>query len=336
MKATPQQHSAGRAVICLLVALAATVGVGIPIYRAASQSSTFTNDTTPVFASYAKSIPAAVLQLLQKQAASPPWNQDTPAKTKHILQRCALLQQLLASGATDETLGSLLATNTMRASIFMAFGQSLYNTGDTHHAEMFYATVVQSHTNHVTAKELARCYLWLGKLYQGDGLASKYQQANPAQASTLFQTAAANYLSAKDASQDWVRGSGWLGAAACYREMGNQAMRRLCLTSLLQELATNNIALSGADTTLGPVWQDTASYLLASSFYEDHRYTEASRLYSQILARITAQLSTNSAQYPGQGTYTNLANAGLNSCVARLTEQRATNLPPTAESQIAP
>jgi hypothetical protein len=89
----------------------------------APASSGSTNDTTPVFASYANSIPAAVLQLLQKQAASPPWNQDTPAKTHRILQRCASLQQLLASGVTDETLSSFLATNTLRASIFMAFGQ---------------------------------------------------------------------------------------------------------------------------------------------------------------------------------------------------------------------
>jgi hypothetical protein len=285
------------------------------------------NTATTSFADEASestnSVPAAILHLFQNEAASPPWNQDTAAKTADILQQCATLQQLITSNALDDTLSNALAASTLRVSVFMTFGQSLSATGDTHHAEMFFTSVVNDHPTRATAKQLARCDLWLGKLFQADALAAKYQQANPAAAGALFETAASDYLTAKDASPDWVRTSGWLGAAQCYREIGQQAMCRLCLTSLLQELATNSIALTGSDVTLGPMRRDAANNLLATSFYEDQRYTEASQVWSQLLTHVTAQLNANSPEYPGQASYTNLATAGLNWCAARQAEQSA-------------
>jgi tetratricopeptide (TPR) repeat protein len=274
------------------------------------------DDSTPT-----NSIPADILQLFQKQASSPPWNQDSSAKTAAIIQECAALEQLITSNAPDDTLSNSLAASTLRASVFMTFGQSLVSTGDTHHAEMFFTSVVNDHPTRATTKQVARSYLWLGKLYQADGQASKYQQANLPQASAQFENAAANYLAAKDASQDWVRTSGWLGAAQCYRQLGQQAMCRLCLTSLLQELATNAVTLTGTDVTLGPLRRDTATHMLATSFYEDGRYTDASLVWSQLLTQVTARININSPEYPGQASYLNLANAGLNWCAARQAEQ---------------
>ncbi len=267
------------------------------------------------------SVPAAILQLFQNQANSPPWNQDSAAKTASILQQCATLQQLVTDGATDDVLSNALAASTLRISVFMTFGQGLYSTGDTHHAEMFFTSVVNDHPTRATAKQLARSSLWLGKLYQADALTLKYQQSDPAAAAGLFDTAATDYLAAKDASADWVRTSGWLGAAQCYREIGQQAMCRLCLTSLLQELATNGVTLAGTDIALGPIRQDAATHLLATSYYEDGRYTDAAQVYSQLLTHVTAQLNATSPQYPGQASYVNLANPGLNACAARQAEQ---------------
>jgi tetratricopeptide (TPR) repeat protein len=298
----------------LLIVVAS--GISIPIYRAASQGSGSSSDTS---SNQVADIPPALLQLFQSETNSPPWNQDSPAKTQAILQDCAALQELLTDDAADETLSNALAASSLRISIFLTFGQSLYSTGDTHHAEMFFTSVVNDHPTRATTKQFARSLLWLGKLYQGDGLASKYEQANPAQASTLFENAATDYLAAKDASQDWVRTSGWLGAAQCYREIGQQAMSRLCLTSLLQELATNTVTLTGTDVVLGPMRRDAANYMLATSFYEDQRYTEAAQVYQQIIS----QLNANSTEYPGQANYLNLANAGLNWCAARQAEQSA-------------
>jgi tetratricopeptide (TPR) repeat protein len=272
------------------------------------------------------SVPADILQLFQKQANSPPWNHDSPEKTQQILQECAALRQLLIDGATDDILSNSLAASSTRVSVFMTFGQSLYATGDLHHAEMFFGSVVQDHPTRATAKQLARCYLWLGKLYQADGLTAKYQQGDIPQASASFEIAAVDYLAAKDGSQDWVRSSGWLGAAACYRELGQQAMCRLCLTSLLQELAAHTVNFTGNDATLGPIRRDAATHMLATSFYEDKRYTEAAQVYQQLLDRVTA----NSAEYPGQSSYLGLANAGLSSCAARLAEMNPTDLAPSA------
>jgi len=227
---------------------------------------------------------------------------------------------LLTEGATDDAFSNTLAASTLRVSVFMTFGQTLSSAGDTRHAEMFFTSVVNDHPSRATAKQLARCDLWLGKLYQADALTLKYQQSDPA-AAGLFDTAAADYLAAKDASTDWVRTSGWLGAAQCYREMGQQAMCRLCLTSLLQELATNAVTLTGTDVALGPIRRDAATHMLATSFYEDQRYSDAAQVYSQLLTHVTAQLNASSPQYPGQASYVNLANAGLNACAAQLAAQ---------------
>jgi tetratricopeptide (TPR) repeat protein len=295
------------------------VAVAFALALFCSNQATDTTSATDEVSVPTNSVPPAILQLFQGQANSPPWNQDTPAETQAILQECATLQQLVADDATDDVLSNSLAASTLRISVFMTFGQSLYSTGDTRHAEMFFTSVVNDHPARATTKQVARSWLWLGKLYQNDGLASKYQQANPAQASMLFQTAATDYLTAKDASQDWVRTSGWLGAAQCYREAGLQAMCRLCLTSLLQELATNAVTLTGTDISLGPMRRDIATHLLATSFYEDGRYAEAAAVYQQLFDQVTA----NSTEYPGQATYLNLANAGLNWCAARLAEQSA-------------
>lgn len=210
MPANQQSESAGRALIWMLVTLAAIAGVGVPIYRAASQNSVSTSDTSLTSDSGVSvpqgAVPGNILQLFQKQANSLPWNQDSPAKTQAILQRCAALQQLLASGPDDETLSNALAASTLRASIFMAFGESLAYAGDNHHAEMLFASVVQNHSSHATAKQLARSHLWLAKLNQDAAIALKYQQSDPVDSAPLFQTAATHYLAAKDASQDWVRG----------------------------------------------------------------------------------------------------------------------------------
>jgi TolA-binding protein len=349
MRANTSPKSSGRTVIWVLLAIAIFAGTGIPIYRAASQSSISTSNTSTnldissILGMYSTLIPSNVLQLLQIQANSPPWNQDTSSKTQAILQRCAALQQLLASGPTDDTLSNALAASTLRASIFIAFGESLYDAGDTHHAEMYFNSVVTDHPSHATAKHLARCHLWLGKLYQDDALAAKYQQAAPDQASTLFQTATANYLAAKDASADWVRGSGWLGAAACYRQLGDQEARRICLQSLLNELAAAQQTTStqsttnglNHDATLEAVQRDVATYLLATSFYEDGRYPEAAQVYQQMLGRINAQLSTNSAEYTGQSTYLDMANVGLRWCTERQAAQGTVNLSQT-EGQPVP
>ncbi|HTS19275.1 MAG TPA: hypothetical protein VMP11_16985 [Verrucomicrobiae bacterium] len=277
-------------------------------------------------------VPVDVLQLLQKQAASPPWNKDAPEKRQRILHQCAALQQLLTTGATDAVLSNALAASTMRASIFMTFGNSLYTAGDRHHAEMFFNTVVCNRPTHATAKELARCHLWLGKLYQEDGLAAKYQQGNAAEASTLFQNAADNYLAAKEASKDWVRSSGWLGAAQCYRELGQHPMCRLCLSSLLEELGSHAFPLAGADVALGLARRDIATHMLATSFYEDHRYAEAAQVWQQLRTRITAQVGANSPEYPGQATYLGLATTGLNQCAARQADPKTTN--PSSSTEV--
>ncbi|MGD0059767.1 MAG: hypothetical protein ABSD58_10150 [Verrucomicrobiia bacterium] len=301
----------------VLWVLAAALGLLVfYAHRGADSTSVADEGSAPT-----NSPPAAILLLFEKQASSPPWNADTPAKTQGILQECTTLQQLVTSGATDDVLSNALAASTLRISVFMTFGQGLYSTGDTHHAEMFFTSVVNDHPTRATAKQLARSWLWLGKLYQADALTLKYQQSDPAAAAGLFDTAATDYLAAKDASADWVRTSGWLGAAQCYRQMGQQAMCRLCLTSLLQELATNGVTLAGTDIALGPIRQDAATHLLATSYYEDGRYQEAAQVYSQLLTHVSAQLNVGSPQYPGQASYVNLANAGLSWCAARQAEQ---------------
>jgi hypothetical protein len=269
------------------------------------------------------SVPAHILQLFQKQANTPPWNHDSPAKTQAILQECATLQQLLADGATDDVLSNALAASHLRASVFMTFGQSLFHAGDTHHAEMFFTSVVNDHPTRATARQTARCHLWLGKLYQDDALAAKYEQQSPDQASALFQTAAAHYLAAKDASADWVRGSGWLGAATCYQEQGDQENRRTCLYGLLADTSGEVTNVSAPDVQLGFAQRDVANYLMAASYYEEHRYAEAAQVYQQMQQRLTAQLATSSPQYPNQQEYLDLANSGRARCAARQSEQAA-------------
>jgi hypothetical protein len=91
--------------IWLSVVIAVTLGIGVPIYRAASQGSGTSSDTNTDDTS---SLPPELLQLFQKQANSPPWNQDSPAKTQSILQQCAALQELLTDGAVHP--GTTLAS----------------------------------------------------------------------------------------------------------------------------------------------------------------------------------------------------------------------------------
>lgn len=333
-------------------ALFLALGLGVLPTHASGQS--LTADATPsaqpsaavpsIGGANTASVPTSILQLLQKQANSPPWNADSPVKTQAILQQCAALQQLITAAATDDTVSNALAVSHLRASLFMAFGESLYNAGDSHHAKIFFASVVQDHPPRATARQLARCHLWLGKLYQDDGLSSKYERRDAAQASVEFQAAAVHFLAAKDASQDWVRGNGWLGAAACYRELGDQEMRRQCLQALLNEQATSsrqNTASQAAtnaspDAALGSVQRDTAAYLLATSLYEDKRYAAAAQVYSQILTRVTARLGAASEEYPGQSSYQTLANAGLNWCTARQAEQPAPTASQSTEGQVTP
>ena len=336
MPPNPQPKSAGRALIWILVVLAATIGTGIPIYRAASQNSTSTDSASVA----TNSIPTAILQLFQKEANSPPWNQDSPAKTQGIYRQCATLQQMLAANAADDALSNALAAASLRASVFMTFGESLYDSGDIHHAEMFFASLVNDHPTRITARQLSRCHLWLGKLYQDDALALKYQRRDTNQAAVLFQAAVIHFLAAKDASQDWVRGSGWLGAAACYRELGDQEMRRLCLQTLFNEQAasseqnatTETNTNAAPDATLGLVQRDMAAYLLASSFYEDKRYAEAAEVYTQILTRVSA----TPEEYPGQAMYVGLANTGLGWCAARQAAQSGTSPSSSPNGEVVP
>ncbi|HTS19140.1 MAG TPA: hypothetical protein VMP11_16310 [Verrucomicrobiae bacterium] len=271
------------------------------------------------------SIPAAVLQLFQNEANSPPWNQDTSAKTQGILQQCATLQQLLTSGADDTTLSNTLAASTLRASVFMTFGQSLYNSADPHHAEMFFASLVRDHPARATVKQLGRCHLWIARIHKDQALALQYQQQSPDLAAPEFQAALASFLAARNvsATNDWVRGSGWLGAAACYRELGDQENRRTCLYGLLADTSIVITNPSSPDVQLVAAQRDVANYLMAVSYYEEHRYAEATQLYQQMQQRLTAQLATGSPQYSNQQQYLALANTGLSQCAARQAEQAA-------------
>jgi tetratricopeptide (TPR) repeat protein len=256
-------------------------------------------------------VPADVLQLFQKQANSPPWNQDPPTKTQAILQQCAALQQLIAGGATDDVLSNALAASHVRASVFMTFGESLYNSGDTHHAEMFFATVVQDHPARATVKQLGRCYLWIARLHKDDGLAWKYQQQSPDQAAPEFQTALANFLAAKNVSapNDWVRDVGWLGAADCYHELGSEALRQQCFVQLL------------AETNPFPIHRDMASCLLAASYVGQRRWQDAIQVYQQMYAQLSAVLANGQQQYAGQTNCLQLITSGLDLCTARLAAQ---------------
>jgi tetratricopeptide (TPR) repeat protein len=272
------------------------------------------------------SLPAEILQLLQNQASLTQLTQSGSARNLAALQESETLGELVAGGTASEgALSNALATSKLRISMLMTFGQSLFQFGDRYHAEMFFGSIVMSHENKATVKQMARSYLWLGKLLQDNGLSFKYQQADLNSAAVKFDAAATDYLSAKDASQDWVRGSGWLGAAACYREMGDQVSRRVCLRGLLNDSAgqsgSSSSSTNGVDQQLGFVQRDMANFLLGNSYYEEGQYVVAAQVYSQMVVRISAQIATGSEEYSQQSSYLNLANASLTWCATQQLNQ---------------
>jgi len=276
------------------------------------------------------SLPSEILQLLQNQASLTQLTQSGSARNLAALQESETLGELVAGGqASEGALSNALAASKLRISMLMTFGQSLFLSGDRHHAEMFFGSVVQNHANHATAKQLARSYLWLGKLYQDDGLGFKYQQGQTDQASVAFQTAAVNFLTAKDDSQDWVRGNGWLGAAACYRELADPEKQRECLRSLLAEpipmpsgaADQSSTGSQHPDNNLGLINRDMATYEIANSYYQQNLYAAAAQIYQQLHDSINGRPEA----YPGQTKYLELATTGLNWSSAAQAKQAANN-----------
>jgi len=312
MSLNAQPKSSGRALIWALLAVAATIGLGIPIYRASSQSALGTASPLSGQGVNTASVPPAILELFQKQAGSPPWNRDTAAKTQVILQQCAALQQLLTTGAADATFSNALAASTLRASVFMTFGESLYNSGDTHRAEMFFVSLVRDHPTRVTARQLSRCHLWIARIHKDQALAWKYQQQSPDQAAPEFQTALEHFLVAKDvdATNDTARDVGWLNAASCYHELGIETLRQGCFVGLL------------AETNPSPIYRDMANYLLAASYTEQHRWQDALAVCQPMYDRLTATLASGQPEYGGQANYLALIKSAMDLCTAQLAAQQ--------------
>jgi pentatricopeptide repeat protein len=249
---------------------------------------------------------------MQQRSALSQWSQSTLARNLADLQQCATLGELVAGGqATETSLSNSLANSTLRISMLMTFGQSLFKSGDHHHSEMFFEAIVLHHASRATIKQLGRSYLWVGAIEEDQGLTWKYQQQSLVQAGTNFEIAIANFLAAKNvsATNDWVRDVGWLGAAACYRELAERVLRRQCLVQLLAE--TNPV----------PMHRDMANYQLASTYVEEHRWEEAIQVYRQMHAQLSAVLATGQQQYRGQTNYLTLINSGLDLCASRLATQ---------------
>jgi tetratricopeptide (TPR) repeat protein len=262
------------------------------------------------------SVPTEILQLLQKQAALSQWSQSSTARNLAALQECEKLGELVAGGAaTENTLIDSLASSKLRISMLMTLGRSLFRSGDRHHAQLFFEAIVQHHAKRATVRQKARCHLWLGRLHQDEGLQLKFIQRNPESANTEFQMGAADYLLAKDNSVDWIRGPGWLGAAVCYREMGDQVKRRNCLQQLIAEQSgTNSWVLTKKDLSVGPRMRDLANVLLATSYHEEGNWQKAAQVYQQMHDRLDAQFRNGSEEYRGQQQLSTSLIASINWC----------------------
>ena len=290
-------------------------------------------------------IPAEILELLQRKGALDEWNESRAARYLAELQECALLGDLVAGGeATEEGLRDALAKSKLRISILMTFGQSLFQAGDRHHAQLFFEAIVQYHAKRATSKQIARSHLWVARIHRDEGLQWRYVTREPERARPEFEAAAMNFLMAKDVSQDWVRETAWLEAAGCYRELGNQEKRRECLEGLLADPipGTNGRPRNAGsvDDQLSLSQRDIANYLLATSYYEEKRFVEAAQKYQRIRDRINEQVRTSSEQYSGQTKHLELAGTGLNWCGERQAERSATSDPQVAstetQGQVAP
>jgi len=312
----PTNHrpkSPGCALIWALIVLA-TQTFGQNLATNTSFVSTQPLALDPAIQAWAASVPADMLQVIQKQANSPPWN-DPPVRTQRILQRCASLQQLLTTGASDATLSNALAASRLRISLVMAFGEHLFRNNDSHHSEMFYASVLQDHTNRATVVELNHCHLWLGRFHQERALQLQHEQDRPDLANPEFEAAAWHYLKATTISQDWGRELGWLKAAECCRELGQVGREQDCLMALLNEPAASLRS------------RDLATYLLANSYYAQKRYADAAKVYQQLNTFLAPQSDGQPEEYPGQKAYLGLAATGLNWCAARQAEQAGPSKP---------
>jgi tetratricopeptide (TPR) repeat protein len=228
------------------------------------------------------------------------------------LQAYATLGKLVAGGpAKEDALKQTLATSNLHSRDLMELAKTLFRTGYRRSAQLIFEAIVQGHARGISAGRLARSHLWLAKIHEDQAQEWKYLRRDFEQAKPEYQAAVANYLAAKDASRDWVRAAGWMGAAACYRELGDQQQRREHLERAINE------------PHIGPEHQDLATYLLATSYYEEKRWEEAAQVYQGMQQRLMTRLSRNAEEYPGQANYLAVMNTGLEWCAARQAEAQA-------------
>jgi tetratricopeptide (TPR) repeat protein len=245
-----------------------------------------------------------------------------------LLQQCARIEKLVAGGkATEEALKKMLAGKLRIRSfqMFMNYASNLYLSGDRHHAQLVFEAMVQHHAKGATKKQLGRCYLWLGKIHQDEGLELKYQRNDSARARSEFEAAVMNCQSAKDfvTREDWVRVDSEMKAAACYRELDDQDKRRGYLEQVLKDVndvkpydPAHSLKVRGEMAAC----HDVATYLLGNSYYEEGRWTEAADVYRQSHERLSQYLSKSAEQYHGQKTQLESLQTGLRWCAARQTE----------------
>jgi tetratricopeptide (TPR) repeat protein len=256
------------------------------------------------------------------------WRNVDLGQEVEVLQQCARIGELVAGGkATEEALKTMLAGNLQMQSfqLFMNYASNLYRSGDRRDAQLVFEAMLQAHATSATKKQLGRCYLWLGKIHQDEGLEWKYQRNDPSRAISEFEAAVTNYLKAKDvvSSQDWVRVDSGMQAAACYRELEDQDKRREYLEQVLKDVndvrprdPARSLVVRGEMAAC----RDVATYLLGNSYYEEERWTEAADVYRQAYERLKQYLSQNPEQYRGQKMQLQALQTGLRWCMARQTE----------------
>jgi tetratricopeptide (TPR) repeat protein len=246
------------------------------------------------------------------------------------LQAYARLGELVAGGpAMEEALKQTLATSNLHSRDLMELGRNLFLTGYRRSAELIFEAIVNHQAPRgLTPARLARSYLWLAKIHEDQAQEFKYELRNLDQARPEYETAIADYLAAKDISRDWVRAHGWMQAAGCYRELGDQEKRRECLQHVLAEPKAEALFL------------DMATYQIANSYYEQDRWDEAANVYLQMQKQLSIRFPGHPEEYSGQRTYIDLARTGLAWCTDRQAEQQAIAGPPVvseqAKGQVAP
>jgi tetratricopeptide (TPR) repeat protein len=237
------------------------------------------------------------------------------------LQAYARLGELVVGGpAMEDTLKQTLATSNLHSRELMELGRRLFLTGYRRSAQLIFEAIVNHQARGLSAGRLGRNYLWLAKIHEEQAQEWNYQRRDFEQARPEYEAAIANYIAAKDVSKDWVRAAGWMSAAACYRELGDYQKQREYLRQALTE------------PKIGSVHRDMATYLLATSYYEQRRWEEAAQVYQQMQRRLSTRLR-NPEEYPDQRKYLELANTGLDWCAARRAEQEASLGPQAAEDR---